>query len=351
MLATPTMLEKREIFANGVQDLRMIDPRLTTLRTFARCGTVAATAELMGYSPSAVSAQLRELQQALGLTLLARDGRGLRLTAAGKELVRRSAGLFAQWEEIRAASASAGDQVPAHFGIGGFSTAASHLIAPLLPRLRELHPDVEVQVMEASPTRCFDLLVAERIDVAVVVSMQGEELLEADPRFEKITLLDDPLDVMVPADHPLAARDRVSLDQLIMEPWVTDQPGSAYRALFTAAFTAAGLTPRIAHEASEWGTAIALVGAGAGVGLLPRLVSLADTPGVSRVRLAGPGRPSRRIIAAQRSGSAGGRLPRDTIRILREIAQDILDDRIAEASGEGCGPPERTRTGPLSRRR
>lgn len=311
----------------------MIDPRLTTLRTFARCGTVAATAELMGYSPSAVSAQLRELQQALDLTLLARDGRGLRLTATGKELVRRSDALFAQWEQIRAASASADAQVPSRFGIGGFSTAASHLIAPLLPRLRELHPSVEVQVMEASPTRCFDLLVAERIDVAVVVSMQGEVLLEADPRFEKVTLLDDPLDVMVPAGHPLAAQDRVSLDQLVTEPWVTDQPGSAYRALFTAAFTAAGLTPRIAHEATEWGTAIALVGAGAGVGLLPRLVNLADTPDVSRVRLAGPGRLSRRIIAAQRAGGAEAQLPRDTIRILREIAQDILDGRTGGAAG------------------
>ena len=61
----------------------MLDPRLTTLRTFAACGTVAATAELTGYSPSAVSGQLRELQQSLGMTLLVKDGRGLRLTATG----------------------------------------------------------------------------------------------------------------------------------------------------------------------------------------------------------------------------------------------------------------------------
>src|SRR5690606_26962760 len=306
-------------------------PRLATLRTFARCGTVAATAEPMSYPPSAVSAQLRELQQALGLTLLTRDGRGLRLTAAGKELVRRSDALFAQWEQIRAASASADGQVPGQFGIGGFSTAASHLIAPLLPRLRDLHPSVEVQVMEASPARCFDLLVAERIDVAVAVSMQGE-LLPADPRLATIPRLDDPLDVMVPADHPRAAQERVSLDQLVAGPWVPDRPGSAYRALFTAAFTAAGLTPRIVHEATEWGTASALVGAGAGVGLLPRLVSLSDSPGVRRVRLAGPGRSSRRIIAAMRAGSTEAQLPRDSIRLLRGIAQDVLDTHLA---GEG----------------
>ncbi|WP_279403131.1 LysR family transcriptional regulator, partial [Arthrobacter sp. JCM 19049] len=65
----------------------MIDARLHTLRVFATCGTVAATAELTGYSPSAVSAQLRELQRSLGIELLVRDGRGVRLTAAGRHLV------------------------------------------------------------------------------------------------------------------------------------------------------------------------------------------------------------------------------------------------------------------------
>lgn len=313
-----------------MQNLRMIDSRLATLRTFAHCGTVATTAELTGYSPSTVSSQLRDLQRSLGLELLVRDGRGLRLTATGRELVNRADELFSLWEQIRTDAAEAGGQLPAQFGIGGFSTAAAHLIAPLLPRLHALHPSVEVQVMEASPARCFDLLVAERIDVAVVVSMQGEVLLEGDPRFEKITLLDDPIDVMVPSEHPLAARTRVSLDELVAEPWVTDQPGSAYRALFTAAFTAAGLTPRIAHEATEWETAIAIVGAGAGIGLLPRLVSLAGVPGVSRLRIEAPDRLSRRIIAAVRTGTEAARLPRDSIRILREIAQGILDNRIAE---------------------
>ena len=62
----------------------MIDPRLITLRTFAETGTIAATAELTGYSPSAVSAQLRDLQNSLGMPLLTQDGRGLRLTATGR---------------------------------------------------------------------------------------------------------------------------------------------------------------------------------------------------------------------------------------------------------------------------
>lgn len=308
----------------------MIDPRLITLRTFAQCGTVVATAQLMGYSPSAVSGQLRELQRALGMTLLARDGRGLRLTATGRDLVRRSDALITQWEEVRAAALSAGGQVPRQFGIGGFSTAAAQLLAPLAKQLHENHPSLDVSVREASPVRCFELLVAERIDVAVVVSMQGQVHLEEDERFEKLTLLDDPLDVMIPSDHELAGRDSVTLAELVGEPWITDQPESPYRALFTAAFTSAGLSPRISHEVAEWETAIALVGAGVGVGLLPRLVSLAGAPNVSRVRLTGAERLSRKVIAAVRSGSRSSPLPEESIRLLREISQAILTTRLEE---------------------
>ncbi|MFF8895698.1 LysR family transcriptional regulator [Brevibacterium casei] len=309
----------------------MIDPRLITLRTFAETGTIAATAELTGYSPSAVSAQLRDLQNSLGMTLLTKDGRGLRLTATGRYLVRRSDRLISVWEEIRASSFTAGDQAPSHFGIGGFSTASANLLAPLAAHLRSTHPDVRVHIVEASPSRCFDLLVAERIDLAVVVSPQGDSRAENDARFEKVDLLDDPLDVMVPSDHPVAGRDSVTLSELAGEDWITAMPGSPYHTLFIAAFTAAGVTPTIAHESVEWETSAALVGAGVGVSLVPRLASLAGEANVRRVRLTGTLRLSRKIIAAVRTGSRGSPLIRESLRHLKATSQRILATRLGEA--------------------
>ncbi|MBR7504186.1 LysR family transcriptional regulator, partial [Mycobacterium tuberculosis] len=82
---------------------------------------------------------------------------GLRLTATGRYLVRRSDRLLSVWEEIRASSFTAGDQAPSHLGIGGFSTASANLLAPLAAHLRSTHPDVRVHIVEASPSRCFDL--------------------------------------------------------------------------------------------------------------------------------------------------------------------------------------------------
>lgn len=305
----------------------MIDPRLITLRVFAQCGTISATAELTGYSPSAVSSQLRELQRVLGMQLLTKDGRGIRLTATGRFLVEGSDTLLMEWESLRAAAMEAGDRMQSTLGLGGFSTAAAQLLAPLAATLRSTRPLLKVQVLEANPTRCFDLLVAERIDLAVVVAMQSDSSVENDSRFEQTLLLDDPLDVIIPADHPFASRETVALEELASETWITDAAGSTYRSLFTAAFTAVGMTPRIAHEAVEWETQIAFVGAGLGVGLLPRLAPLQSAEKVVRLRITGRGKPSRRIIAAVRRGSISSPLIQAALGILQASARRILTAR------------------------
>ncbi len=313
-----------------VHNICMIDQRLKTLRIFANCGTVAATAELTGYSPSAVSAQLRELQRSLGMQLLSKEGRGVRLTAAGRQLVRGADALVSDWELLRASAFNADDQVPAHLGMGGFSTAAAHLLAPLAQNLRVNRPSVEVALVEAHPEQCLNLLVAERIDLAVIVSAHSG-LRSDDPKFEQVTLLNDPLDVIVPKGHPLAGRSHLHLEELAGEPWITDDEGSVYRALFTAAFAAIGQMPRIAHQAKEWETMSAFVGAGLGVGFLPRLAVLNGLEGVSRVRLAGANQPTRRIVAAVRRGSMEAPLIRESLEFLRAEASKILKVRLAEA--------------------
>lgn len=313
-----------------MQNICMIDPRLATLRAFAACGTVLATAELTGFSPSAVSAQLRELQRSLGVTLLVKDGRGLRLTAAGRRLVQRSDALVEEWERIRAELLREGVQSPREFGIGGFSTAAANLLAPLAARLRERHAGVRTHVVEADPERCLELLVAERLDLAVVIAMQTKVDVSEAERFEQIQLLEDPLDVMLPATHRFADRESVRLEELAGEDWITDAVGGPYRALFAAAFTAAGITPHIAHEAIEWETAMALVGAGMGLGLVPRLVSVAAFDNVVRVRLSGAARPLRKVVAVVRRGGADAPLVGESLDILRSISTELMATRLAE---------------------
>jgi DNA-binding transcriptional LysR family regulator len=264
------------------------------------------------------------------MQLLTKDGRGVRLTATGRYLVAGSDTLIAEWESLRAAAMAAGDQVQSRFGLGGFSTAAAQLLAPLAATLRSTRPLLEVQVLEADPARCFDLLMAERIDLAVIVAMQSDTYGEDDPRFEQRVLLDDPLDVIIPGDHPLASRETATLEELASEPWITETAGSTYHSLFTAAFTAVGMTPRIAHEAVEWETHIAFVGAGLGVGLLPRLAPLHGADNVVRLHITGKAKPTRRIVAAVRRGSIASPLIQESLGILQVNANRILTSRLDE---------------------
>lgn len=299
----------------------MLDPRLTVLRTFAVRETIAATAEALGYSPSAVSAQLREYQRALGVRLVVKDGRGLRLTAAGAELVERTDDLVALWEETHAAVRDAdGHLAPAIVRLGGFSTATGSLLSPVAARLRARHTDIAVHIIEADPARCVDLLIADRLDIAVIVAMQMTQELDR-RRVEQTPLLEDPLDVLIPADHPLAGRESVGLDELGGDPWITDRPGTPYRALFATAFTAAGATPRVVHQVSDWGSQESLVADGLGVAFIPRLMRLSGDSRAVRVPLHGSSAPSRRVLAVMRRGAGAHSLFAETLTELHSAAE------------------------------
>lgn len=299
----------------------VLDHRLIVLRTFAVSGTVAAAADALGYSPSAVSSQLREYQRALGVQLVVREGRGLRLTAAGAALVKRTDDLTAMWEsvygEVRAAD---GDAEPNQLRLGGFSTATGSLLSPVAALLRSAYPSLEVNIYEADPARCVDLLVADRLDIAVIVAMQATPEVN-DRRIEQIHLLDDPLDVLLPADHAFAGEASVGLEDLGDAPWITDRPGTPYRALFVAGFNAAGATPRVVHQVADWGSQESLVSDGLGVAFIPRLMRLSGTSRAVRVPLHGPSAPSRRVLVMMRRGARSHRVFAEAVQALQDVAQ------------------------------
>lgn len=300
----------------------MLDHRLIVLRTFAVAGTVAATAEALGYSPSAVSNQLREYQRILGVRLVVKDGRGLRLTPAGAALVRRSDELTAMWEGIHSEVKGADeDSTPVLLRLGGFSTATGSLLSPAAARLQRTHPTLDVHIIEADPGRCLELLIADRLDIAVVVAMQATPEL-SDSRVEQVPLIDDPLDVLIPASHPLAGRESIILEELAGEPWITDRPGTPYRALFVTGFTATGVIPQVVHQVSDWGSQEALVENGLGVAFIPRLMRLSGNGGVVRIPLRDTDAPSRRILAVLRRGARSHTIFAEAISTLQAIADE-----------------------------
>ena len=305
----------------------MIDPRLRSLQMVAWHGTVTQAASTLNYTPSAVSAQLRSLAADVGLTLLVRQGRTVQLTSAGQLLVEQAEALHAQWERMHAELLHASDRVPAALRLSGFSTAAAALLPPVASAVMAAHPGTDVRIIEADPRQCFELLLAERADLAVVVTT-SDLPGSADSRFEQRPLLEDPLDLLVHVEHHLAGRSEVPLAQTADEAWIMDRPGRPYHQLVLTACLAAGFNPRQAHEVVEWEAGAALVGAGLGVALVPRLARLPAGYDVVRVPLRGDPRPTRQVRTGVRAGGADSPL---VARALSEL------DRLVGVDDLGAG--------------
>ena len=303
MCETSTEQDQAVNLQGFVHNRCMIDHRLHVLRMVAATGTVTGAAEALHYTPSAVSQQLRTLAKELQVDLVLQEGRGIRLTPAARVLLAHANELFSTWESIRAELAAAQQNGGGPLRLCGFSTAAAALLPGVAARVTAARPNSQVSIIEADPDECFELLLADQADVAVVVAT-GTLPSTADPRFEQRHLLEDPLDLLVPETHRLAHETSVTLRDLADEPWIMDRPGRPYHQLLQTVCAAAGFSPAAAHFATEWDTGAAFVAAGLGVALIPRLAHLPGGYPVLRVALKGDPTPSRHLLTSVRRGSA-----------------------------------------------
>ena len=272
--------------------------RLATLREVADRGTIAAAAEALHLTPSAVSQQVAALERELGHRLVEPDGRTIRLTPVASVLVDRAGAIFAEVELTRAELDAhvAGER--AQIGIAAFATALSAIVAPVAGRLRAEAPGVELRVQEAEAPEAFDALVRQDIDLVVAMEAPGAPPRD-DPRIARRELMRDRLDAVMPAGHPLSAGASVRLADLAAEPWVAPLEGWSCERVVLGACQAGGFTPRIAHRSTDWNAVVSLVEAGLGVALVPRLARRPPGPGVAVRPLAGEP-PCRHLFVAWR---------------------------------------------------
>ncbi|WP_243717065.1 LysR family transcriptional regulator [Actinomadura darangshiensis] len=308
----------------------MIDlRRLHMLRLVHQYGTVTSAAESLHLTPSAVSHHLRELARELKVPLLEPQGRKVRLTPAAHLLIEHADGLLAKWEETLADLESHRAGASGPLRMCGFTTAVGGLVAPAAGALLRDDPDLAIEVRECDTDEAMGLLAAGETDIAVI-EPTPDAPPPGDPRFDREPLLEEALDLIVPAGHPLALRrGGVRLEDAASEPWISVQPeGCAHHQQVMTYCAAAGFTPRIAHNATTWSVIWALVANGLGVSLVPRLAGGPSDQPVGRVALSGDGVPKRRVLTCVRRGSRGNPLIARGLRAL----QDAVPDRCARAA-------------------
>ncbi|WP_406381429.1 LysR family transcriptional regulator [Streptomyces sp. NBC_01618] len=293
--------------------------KLRILRTLRDRGTVTATAEALRMTPSAVSQQLSNLSRQLGVPLLEAQGRRVRLTDAAHLVLRRAEAVFAELERADAELTGYLRGEAGQVRIAAFSTAVPALVVPAIQRLRaEGRPGPDVRVREAEAAQAYELLVAGEVDLAL--SLAAHAPTARDPRFVVLPLLADPLDVALPADHHLAAAPALRLADLAGDPWIFGGSGP-WSEITTAACEAAGFVPEQAHSASGWTAILAMVEAGMGVALIPRMASAErHSRGGVVMRALEADQPRRHVVAAVRQGAEQGPAVARVLAALAETA-------------------------------
>jgi len=274
--------------------------RLRVLKEVAYRGSFSAAAESLAYTQSAVSQQIAALEAETGLALLERHPRGVTLTAAGQTLVAHAEGIIARLEAAEEAMSAIAGLGGGRLRMASFPTAGATLMPLAIATFRSRYPEVELTLAEGEPEDIAPRLRAGEFDLALLFEFEGQTPLQGDMTRDE--LLQDPMHLALPHDHPLAARPRIRLAELEHEAWVQTSRESPCALQVVRSCHGAGFEPNVAFESDDYQTVQGLVAAGVGVALIPQLALSAVRENIV-IRSLSPAPPVREVIAASPSGA------------------------------------------------
>jgi DNA-binding transcriptional LysR family regulator len=287
--------------------------RLRVLREVARRGSLAGAADVLSYTPSAVSQQIAALEREAGTRLLERRARGVVLTEAGQTLVDHAEDILGRLEAAEAALQALADLRRGHLRMASFATAGASVLPRAVDAFRARHPAVELTVAQASPLESVARLREGRLDLALTVDLV-ERPAEG---VEVIHLFEDRLQLALHREHPLAGKADIRLEDLAQETWIDVPLATSGGHVAARACARAGFVPRVTFESDDYTAIRQLVGAGAGIALLPDLALFPPHESVV-LRSLGPDRPYRNIQVATRPAAFRSTAASAMLEILHE---------------------------------
>src|SRR5215207_5312536 len=256
--------------------------RLKLLREVHARGTVHGAARALDYTPSAISQQLAVLEREAGAKLLERSGRNVRLTEAGRVLVRHAASLLDGMEAAEAELAGLAAGRPAGVvRVCAFQSAFLRIVAPAIEALSRSHPAIRVEAVELEAEAGVPALRLQQLDAVV-----GDEY-DGQPRPIHADLVREPLvreevRVVIPAAHPLARRREVPMAQLADAEWAACRPGTGHRDMqIRACRQLGGFEPDLRYASDDFLILLELVRTTGACALLPDLVLRHPARGVA----------------------------------------------------------------------
>jgi DNA-binding transcriptional LysR family regulator len=284
-----------------VLDLR----RLRLLYELNERGTIAAVANALQFTPSAVSQQLAVLEREAGVKLLEPAGRGVRLTDAALVLVRHAAALLDRARVAEAELAAAAGEVAGRARIAAFQSVALRLAAPVMRALATEAPGLRCELVESEPEESLPALALGDFDLVLADEWQHQPLSRP-AGVDRHDLHRDAVHLVLPQDHPVANRHphAVPLAELADAAWATGHRGTGWEEMTDRTCRQlGGFDPDVRHRTNDSILSLTLVALGQAVTLLPDFVAPEAHSGVT-VRSIAEGSVHRTIFAATRTTDA-----------------------------------------------
>ncbi|WP_116245176.1 LysR family transcriptional regulator [Nocardiopsis sp. FIRDI 009] len=291
--------------------------RLRVLHAVAAHGSLSAASQALHVTNSAVSQQLTKLEREVGQPLVERTGRGVRLTDAAELLVEHTARILSLVQRAEAELEAHRDDVVGHLRLSATPTAVRGLLPHALVSLREAHPRLRLELHEEEPHESLPAMARGDADLAMVVDWDGAPL-DLPSGMSRAPLMEDVGDIALPADHPLAHRELLDLDEILTLPWISWSRRSICDDWLHDMIRSRGAEPVIIHNVEEHQTKLALIAAGIGAAVMPRLGRGPVPEGVRIV----PVQPAlvRQVYVFWRSDGSRRPAIRAVVRALRESA-------------------------------
>jgi DNA-binding transcriptional LysR family regulator len=318
--------------------------RLKVLAEVLSRASFSAAAESLSYTQSAVSQAVARLEAETGATLVVRDRKGIRPTAAGATLVEHAEAIFAQVEAAEAELAAVLGVRGGRLRVASFPSAGATLMPLAVATFRERHPDVALTLAEGEPEEIAPRLRAGEFDLALLFEFPGVRERPG-VGLRSVALLEDPMHVVLPSDHELAGKPALTLADLSRQEWVQTSASSPCARHVVRSCLAAGFEPHVTFESDDYETVQGLVAAGVGVALIPGLALTREHPGIV-VRALAPASPARKVVAATMGGPGVAPAAKTMLRVLADVAAGYVDGAPARrvASSPGRAPTITART-------
>jgi len=258
-------------------------------------------AAVLHVAQSAVSAQIRLLEDSVGVTLLERTSRRVELTSAGRRFLDGARRIIFDLDEVARQTRRIGRAETGYLAIGFIGAQSQEWMPLVLRRFRHEYPDVEITLTEMVPSAQLEALFTHRLDLGVVGTIDGKP-----PPWLKVDCIaeEEPL-VGVPSDHALANQPFVRLQQLRSEGFIltSHKNSPSYRSWLARLCHQAGFTPKVVQEVDRARTGVQYVAAGFGISIFGEHICRQPAPGVKFIPLRPRGQRLRYGVAWRKEAS------------------------------------------------